>query len=475
MTEAFPQATAELPAPDELAGYRAVRALGAGTGGRVYEVRGRHDEPLAVKVIPEAAPRTAEDAQRLRRQVRALAMIDHPRLVRVYDLAPAGRDLLVVMELLPGPSLREVFQTRRPAPDEVSAWVTQLGEAIDYLHLLGNVHRDVKPGNVLVNADGSVKLADLGMGDLHPVQGTPTYMAPELVRGDRVVDGRADVYSLATIAYEGLVGLPPFHGRSAEDVMAAQLRTAPPDPSTHVAGFPASVGEVLMRGLAKQPEDRPETAGAFAEALTAALSGRRPPSTAAIVPVRPQDEEAFRTRPAPLPATGGRAEPLPRLIADIPAPARMSRPMLISGLLLILVAASVLGYGGYAAYRHFMTPPTFGVNSVSFTSNPTSVHVDNCQTSATFQFHATVKTNGRPGQFTYRWIEQQATQDGTTYWVPIGSLSGTQRVPAGHHSADLSRQLQTDPGNNVSLPVKFQVTSPGHHESAPVQVTYTCH
>ncbi|MBO0709466.1 MAG: hypothetical protein J2P44_13975, partial [Candidatus Dormibacteraeota bacterium] len=248
-----------------------------------------------------------------------------------------------------------------------------------------------------------------------------------------------------------------------------------PDPRTHVAGFPASVGEVLLRGLAKQPEDRPESAGAFAEALAAALSGRRPPSSGAIVPVRAQDEEAFRTRSAPLPATDGRAEPLPRLIADIPAPARMSRPMLISGLLLILVAASVLGYGGYAAYRHFVTPPTFQVSSVSFTSDPTSVHVDNCQTSATFQFHAKISTNGRPGHFTYRWIEQQATQDGTTYWVPIGGLAGTQRVPAGHRTAEVSKQLQTDPGNNVSLPVKFEVTSPGNHQSAPIQVTYTCH
>ncbi len=475
MREAFPQATADVPAPAELAGYRAVRVLGAGTGGRVYEVRGRHDQALAVKLIPGAAPRTTEDAQRLRRQLRALAMIDHPRLVRIHDLAPVGRDLLVVMELMPGPSLREVFQTRRPAPEEVSAWVTQLADAIDYLHLLGIVHRDVKPANVLVAADGSVKLADLGLGDLHSVQGTPTYMAPELVRGDRVVDGRADVYSLATIAYEGLVGLPPFHGRGAEDVMKAQLRTPPPDPRTHVAGFPATVGEVLLRGLAKQPEDRPETAGALADALKAALSGRRPPSSGAIVPVRGQDEEALRTRSAPLPATARRAEPLPRLIAQIPIPTRMSRPMVIAGTIMILLAVSLLGYGGYLGYRHFFVPTPFRVTAVAFTSDPTEAHVADCVTSASFAFRATVTTNGQPGQFAYQWSEQQTAADGTKSWVLIGGLAGTKRVSAGHHTTTVDATLQTDPGNNVSLPVVFQITSPGHHTSAPVQVTYTCH
>lgn len=470
MTDAIPQATAELPAPEELAGYRAVRVLGAGAAGRVYEVRGRHDEPRAVKVLPGAAPRTTEDAQRLRRQLRALAMIDHPRLVRVYDLAPAGRDLLVVMELLPGPSLREVFQTRRPAPEEVSAWVTQLAEAIDYLHLLGIVHRDVKPANILLAGDGSVKLADLGLGDLHPVQGTPTYMAPELVRGDRVVDGRADVYSLATIAYEGLVGLPPFHGRAAEDVMTAQLRTPPPDPRTHVAGFPATVGEVLLRALAKQPEDRPETAGAFAEALTAALSGRRPPSSGAIVPVRGQDDEALRTRSAPLPATEDRAEPLPRLIAQIPVPARMSRPMLISGLLLILVAAAVLGYGGFRAYRHFTAPPTFRVTAVSFTSNPTSARVANCVTSASFSFKGAITTNGQAGAIRYHWME-----GGRPIVWSDGTVTRTVRARAGHRQVEVQQTLTTDPGANVTAQVVLQVTSPNQLSSHPVQVSYTCH
>lgn len=465
MSQASREATAELPAPSELAGYRAVAVLGGGAGGRVYEVRGRHDEPLAVKVIPGAAPRTTEDAQRLRGQVRALALIDHPRLVRVYDLAPAGRDLCMVMELVPGPSLRDVFLTRRPSPDEVTAWVTQLAEAIDYLHLLGIVHRDVKPANVLLCDDGTVKLADLAVAGVAPVQGTPAYMAPELVRGDRVVDGRADVYSLATIAYEGLVGLPPFHGRDAEEVMAAQLRTVPPDPRTHVAGFPAPVGEVLLGGLAKQPEERPETAGAFAEALAVALSGRRPPSSRAIVPLTRGAEEAFRTRPAPLPATEPRARPMPRRIAALPPVRRMSQPMFISGLILILLAVAAFGYGGYVAYQHFTTPPTLRVSKVAFTANPTQVQVSSCGAEATFHFTGTITTNGAAGHLHWQW-----TQNGNV----IGNAEGTRQVTANHHQIQITQTLYLNNLSTITVPVVFQVTSPNHQQSDPVPITYHC-
>jgi Protein kinase domain len=465
MTDAFAKATAELPTPDELAGYRAVRLLGTGAGGQVYQVRAPNDEPLALKVVPGAAPRTAEDAVRLRRQARALVMIDHPRLVRIHDLAVAGRDLLVVMELLPGPSLQEVLRTRRAAPEEVSDWVTQLAEAIDYLHLLGIVHRDVKPSNILIAAGDAVKLADLGLGDLRPVQGTPTYMAPELVRGDRVVDGRVDVYSLATVAYEGLVGLPPFHVGGPEDVMTAQLRTPPTDPRTHVAGFPAEVGEVLLRGLAKSAEDRPETAGDFAEALATALGGGRPSSSRAIVAAGGPDQEALRTRPAPLPGTGSRAEPLPRHVAQVPLPTRMSRPAMISGLVLIVLAVSVLGYGGYMAYRHLTTPTPFRVTSVAFTSTPTSVRVPTCGAPATFHFHGTVTTNGQAGRLTWEW---------TQHGVAIQTVGGAAEMDSGHRQLPISQSLRAYYQSDITVPVVLQVTAPQQRASSPVEITYTC-
>ncbi|MGH7918740.1 MAG: serine/threonine-protein kinase, partial [Candidatus Dormibacteraceae bacterium] len=279
MTEASPPIADELPGPAELAGYPAIRELGAGSGGHVYEVSAAGGGKLAVKVLEGAAPTDGQGEEQLAQRVHAFALIDHPHLVRTYDLAPAGRNLCLVMEYVAGPDLRQVLAARRPSPEEVATWVTQLAEAVDYLHRLGIVHRDLKPSNVLIAADGSLKLGDVAVSDLlagaPSVQGTPAYMAPELVRGDLLVDGRADVYSLATIAYEALCGLPPFPGLGAEAAMAAQLRRPPPDPSRIIPGFPEAVSEVLLRGLAKAPGERPATAAEFAEALSPALRGQQ--------------------------------------------------------------------------------------------------------------------------------------------------------------------------------------------------------
>jgi serine/threonine protein kinase len=278
--------------------YRLLRVLGEGAMGIVWEaVHVELGRPVAIKVLTEAALTTDSCAERFAREARAACRIDHPNVVRVLDFGrlPAGAPFLV-MELLAGETLEDVLErrlgSRQPmALAEVCRWLAPIAKALDVAHALGIVHRDVKPANIMrierEGEDPRYVLVDFGLASLYAqgdarltkvgaVLGTPAYLAPEGAAGDRV-DARADVYSLACIAFELLTGHVPHERDTLMQTLTAKL-TEPAPRLSDVAGyqFLAPLEALMASALATDPNARPSTAGDLVRGLVRIAEGRIP-------------------------------------------------------------------------------------------------------------------------------------------------------------------------------------------------------
>jgi eukaryotic-like serine/threonine-protein kinase len=271
--------------------YDVVRALGWGGMAEVYLAVDRQlGREVAVKVIRE---RFAEDERfvaRFRREARAAASLSHPNVVAVHDVGVHEGSPFIVMEYVPGRTLAELVRDGGPMdPGRVAEIGEAVARALGAAHAAGIVHRDVKPGNVMVTADGRVKVLDFGIAralrwtpltDTPAVQGTAEYMAPEYVKGDGA-DPRSDIYSLGVVLYELLAGRPPFTGDSPLQVAYKHLEEAPASPDAVRPGLPAGLTAVVMRCLAKHPGDRYRRAEELAADLGHLQAGR-PAATAPI-------------------------------------------------------------------------------------------------------------------------------------------------------------------------------------------------
>ena len=274
--------------------YAIEREIGRGGMATVYLARDvRHDRKVALKVLdPELGAVLGVD--RFLAEIRVTANLQHPNLLPLFDSGSAGGLLYYVMPFVEGESLRARLDHETQLPvDEAVAITAAIANALQYAHEHGVVHRDLKPENVLMQA-GEPIVADFGIalavsraGGARVTQtglslGTPQYMSPEQATGDRVVDGRSDIYSLGAIAYEMLTGEPPHTGNNAQAVIA-RLLTEPPRPIRTVRpAVPQHIDAAVQRALEKLPADRWSSAGAFRGALlgqvpvqTAARSSRR--------------------------------------------------------------------------------------------------------------------------------------------------------------------------------------------------------
>ncbi|MBK6845493.1 MAG: protein kinase [Gemmatimonadetes bacterium] len=218
---------------------------------------------------------------RFRREITLAAQLQHPHIVPVFDSGEtADSDLWYTMPYVPGESHRaRLRRERRLALPVVQTLARQMASALDYAHRRGTVHRDIKPENVLLSEDGDALVADFGIARdvAHPSDGrltatglslgTPGYMSPEQIAGEREVDGRTDQYALGCLVYEALTGRPPFEGATAQAVIAKHAAAPVPLLRAERPSLPVSVEEAVARAMAKAPNERFPSAGAFAEAL----------------------------------------------------------------------------------------------------------------------------------------------------------------------------------------------------------------
>ncbi len=253
-----------------VAGYRIDGTLGEGGMGTVYRATQLSlERVVALKVLTAELSADPGFRERFRREGLLQAALDHPHIVTVYEAGEADSRLFLAMRMVEGPTLKELILRRQLDDRRALRLLTQVAEALDAAHAKGLIHRDVKPQNVLVGAGDHAYLADFGLTKGHDdaamtetgqFVGTIDYISPEQARGDRAT-ARSDVYALTAVLCECLTGQVPYVRATEERVLLAHLTEPPPRLSEVRSDLPAAMDEVVAEGMAKDPQDRPASAG----------------------------------------------------------------------------------------------------------------------------------------------------------------------------------------------------------------------
>jgi serine/threonine-protein kinase len=367
--------------------YELRGTLGRGAMGTVYDgwdtVIQRRVAIKTVSLPEHPDPETEEEIARFRREAQAAGRLTHPNIVAIYDYGETSDLAYIVMEYVDGPTLKSLLDKheRFPVP-EVCRVMVDLLAGLQFSHDRGVVHRDIKPANVMLSGEKRAKIADFGIARIESsnmtqagtVLGTPAYMSPEQFRGEPV-DVRTDIYSSGVLLYQLLTGERPFEG-SVTSIMHKVLNVAPPAPSQLSAIVPPALDEVVLRAMAKRPEERYASAAAFAEAIGAAMEA--PPASAdapeveatMVSPARGAEARSARSQPAAAaPASRAASSPAPSQPPSAPRPLASERRRSLAPLLGGMVALLLL-MGGGAWW--FLLRPAGETRVAAPTSTPTA-------------------------------------------------------------------------------------------------------
>jgi serine/threonine protein kinase/beta-lactam-binding protein with PASTA domain len=341
--------------------YQVVRKLGAGGMANVYLAEDQElGRRVAIKILNDRHANDEQFVERFRREAKNAAALSHPNIVSIYDRGEAEGSYYIAMEYLDGRSLKELIVSRGPAPITVAVeYARQILQALRFAHRHGIVHRDIKPHNVLVDAEGRVKVTDFGiaragtsqMTEAGSIVGTAQYLSPEQARGTSV-DQRSDVYSLGIVLYELLTGTVPFTGDTPVEIAMKHLSTIAEPPSTRRHDIPRDLDLIVMRALAKDPNDRYQSTEEMDADLERFMRG------AAVSPVTEESATQIMRVPVdPIAATAAtmitprRSQlppPPPPVYYDLEEPIHR-RPIWpwIAALIFVIAAAT----GGWFLYR----------------------------------------------------------------------------------------------------------------------------
>ena len=363
--------------------YRLEDVIGRGGMSTVYRATDRVlQRTVAVKVMSAAlAEGDPSTIARFEREARAAASLVHPGIVTVYDTGVDGDQRFIAMEYVDGESLAMIIGREAPLdPDRAARIAAEVADALDAAHRAGLVHRDVKPGNVMIARTGVVKVLDFGIARVAnaasitrtaSLLGTAAYMAPEHASGEPV-DARSDIYSLGCLLYAMLTGDPPFSGDVPAAVLHQQISATPRPPSEINSRVGRDLDALVLQMLAKSPDARPQTAAEVRDRLRGAPAPVAPPPTAATA----------RLEPTAATQMLGRAERPRAAPAPVPSDADSGGPSwvrFVIGLIAIavvaLIAALVLATGGNNASTSSSSsakPPSTATSSTSTSHSSTT-------------------------------------------------------------------------------------------------------